>query len=89
MRIDKSTYKLFTDRVVYEPVAGVEIRRALQDGIEIFEFEKMPVEVKMNDVVIIVNKNAKLDKLVNEYFVKLERKSRQPYNATYHKGIVR
>lgn len=89
MRIDKSTYKLFTDHVVYEPVAGVEIRRALQDGIEIFEFEKMPVEVKMNDIIIVVNKNAKLDKLVNDYFVKLERKHRQPYNATYHKGIVR
>lgn len=89
MRIDKSTYKLFTDHVVYEPVAGVEIRRALQDGIEIFEFEKMPVEVKMNDITIVVNKNAKLDKLVNDYFVKLERKHRQPYNAAYYRGLGR
>lgn len=89
MRIDKSTYRLFTDHVVYEPVAGVEIRRALQDGIEIFEFEKMPVEVKMNDIIIVVNKNAKLDKLVNDYFVKLERKHRQPYNAAYHRGLGR
>ena len=89
MRIDKSTYRLFTDHVEYIPEKDVQVRRALQDGIEIFEFEKMPVEVKIEDITVTVNKNANLDKLVNEYFVKLERKGRKPYNAAYHRGIVR
>lgn len=89
MRIDKSTYRLFTDHVEYTPEKDVQVRRALQDGLEIFEFEKMPVEVHIGGIVITVNKNANLDKLVNDYFVKLERKTRQPYNAAYHRGIIR
>lgn len=89
MRIDKSTYRLFTDHVEYTPEKDVQVRRALQDGLEIFEFEKMPVEVHIGGIVITVSKNANLDKLVNDYFVKLERKTRQPYNAAYHRGIIR
>ena len=89
MRIDKSTYRLFTDHVEYTPEKDVQIRRALQDGLEIFEFEKMPVEVHIGGIVITVSKNTNLDKLVNDYFVKLERKTRQPYNAAYHRGIIR
>lgn len=89
MRIDKSTYRLFTDHVEYTPEKDVQVRRALQDGLEIFEFEKMPVEVHISGIIITVNKNANLDKLVNDYFVKLERKTRQPYNAAYHRGIIR
>ena len=89
MRIDKSTYRLFTDHVEYTPEKDVQVRRALQDGLEIFEFEKMPVEVHIGGIVITVSKNTNLDKLVNDYFVKLERKTRQPYNAAYHRGIIR
>ena len=89
MRIDKSKYRLFTDHVEYTPEKDVQVRRALQDGLEIFEFEKMPVEVKIGDITVRVNKNANIDNLVNEYFIKLERKGKQPYNAAYHRGIIR
>ena len=89
MRIDKSKYRLFTDHVEYTPEQDIKVRTALQDGLEIFEFEKMPVEVKIGDITVRVNKNSRLEHLVGNYFTKLERKGKQPYNAAYHRGIFR
>ena len=82
MRIDKTTYRSFGTYIKYEPVAGLEIRRAIQDGIEIFEHEKVPVEIHINDVVITVTKNSKIEKLIGEYFTKIDRKNKQLQRET-------
>lgn len=75
-RIDKSSYRLFTDHVVYEPVAGVTIKNAIEESIIIANFEKMPVELRMNDITITITKNTSPSVAVNRYLSKLERSYR-------------
>lgn len=77
MRIDKSTYKLFPFKVIYEPEDGLEVRRAIQDAFEIQEFEKKRVEVHINDVVLVVTKNSDISKVVASYYAKLERRKQR------------
>lgn len=75
--------------VVYEPPAGPTIREAITYAIEIAKEEKKPVELHLNDIVLTVNQGSKVESIAAKYFSKLERKYRQPYNSTYHKGIIR
>lgn len=77
MRIDKSQYKLFPDHVLYEPVAGLTIRQAVEDSIQISAFENLPVHININDITLTVHRNSKIEKLVFEYFAKLERRHKQ------------
>lgn len=75
--------------IVYEPPAGPTIREAITYAIEIAKEEKKPVELHLNDIILTVNQGSKIESIAAKYFSKLERKYRQPYNSTYHKGIIR
>ena len=75
--------------IVYEPPAGPTIREAITYAIEIAKEEKKPVELHLNDIILTVNQGSKAESIAAKYFSKLERKYRQPYNSTYHKGIIR
>lgn len=75
--------------IVYEPPAGPTIKEAITYAIEIAQEEKKPVELHLNDIILIVNQGSKVESIAAKYFSKLERKYRQPYNSTYHKGIIR
>lgn len=75
--------------IVYEPPAGPTIREAITYAIEIAKEEKKPVELHLNDIILTVNQGSKVESIAAKYFSKLERKYRQPYNSTYHKGIIR
>lgn len=77
MRIDKSQYKLFPDHVLYEPVAGLTIRQAVEDSIQISAFENMPVHVNINDITLIVHRNSRISTLVAKYLLMLERRNYQ------------
>jgi len=81
MRIDKSTYRIFGDYVKYEPVAQSDIKRALEDAKEIAIFEKLPVKVHINDIVLTVTKNSNVETLMVSYLSKLEKKHKEPYVA--------
>ena len=75
--------------IVYEPPAGPTIREAITYAIEIAKEEKKPVELHLNDIILTVNQESKVESIAAKYFSKLERKYRQPYNSPYHKGIIR
>lgn len=75
--------------VVYEPPAGPTIKEAINNAIEIAQEENKPVELHLNDIILTVNQSSKVESIAAKYFSKLERKYRQPYNAAYHKGIIR
>lgn len=75
--------------IVYEPPAGPTIKEAITYAIEIAKEEKKPVELHLNDIILNVNQNSDVTRVAARYFSKLERRYRQPYNATYHKGIIR
>lgn len=75
--------------IVYEPPAGPTIKEAINNAIEIAQEENKPVELHINDIILTVNQGSKVESIAAKYFSKLERKYRQPYNAAYHKGIVR
>lgn len=75
--------------IVYEPPAGPTIKEAITYAIEIAKEEKKPVELHINDIILTVNQGSKVESIAAKYFSKLERKYRQPYNSTYHKGIIR
>lgn len=75
--------------IVYEPPAGPTIKEAINNAIEIAQEENKPVELHLNDIILTVNPGSKVESIAAKYFSKLERKYRQPYNAAYHKGIIR
>lgn len=75
--------------IVYQPPAGPTIKEAIQNAIDIAKEEKKPVELHLNDIILTVNQGSKVESIAAKYFSKLERKYRQPYNSTYHKGIIR
>ena len=75
--------------IIYEPPAGPTIKEAINNAIEIAQEENKPVELHLNDIILTVNQSSKVESIAAKYFLKLERKYRQPYNATYHKGIIR
>lgn len=75
--------------IVYEPPAGPTIKEAINNAIEIAKEEKKSVELHINDIILTVNQNSNPTTIAAKYFAKLERKYRQPYNSTYHKGIIR
>lgn len=75
--------------IVYEPPAGPTIKEAINNAIEIAQEENKPVELHLNDIILTVNQGSKVESIAAKYFSKLERKYRQPYNAAYHKGIIR
>lgn len=75
--------------IVYEPPAGPTIKEAINNAIEIANEENKSVELHINDIILTVNKNSKTESIAAKYFSKLERKYRQPYNSTYHKGIIK
>ena len=75
--------------IIYEPPAGPTIKEAINNAIEIAQEENKPIELHLNDIILTVNQGSKVEKIAAKYFSKLERKYRQPYNATYHKGIIR
>ena len=75
--------------IVYEPPAGPTIKEAIQNAIDIAKEEKTLVELHLNDIILTVNQGSKVESIAAKYFSKLERKYRQPYNSTYHKGIIR
>lgn len=51
--IDKSSYKIFTDRVEYEP-QGISSDKAIDNAGAISAFEKLPVYLKYNNMVVRV-----------------------------------
>ena len=75
--------------IIYEPPAGPTIKEAIKNAIEIAKDENKPVELHINDIILTVNQGSKVESIAAKYFSKLERKYQQPYNAIYHKGIIR
>lgn len=72
--VDKTDYKVFKDKVIYEPVAGVLVREAINNAIEISKVEKKLVELIANDVMLYVNANSNPIILYNRYLVKLDKR---------------
>lgn len=83
------TYEIKDGKVIYEPVAGPTIKEAIGYAIDLARQEKKPVELHLNDIILDVNQNSDVTKIATKYFSKLERKYRQPYNAVYHRGIIK
>ena len=71
--VDKWKYKVFTDKVSYVPIAGT-IREVLEDSVEIAKQEDKPVEVLINDILMNVNKDSDVSKLLSSYHTRLEQK---------------
>ena len=51
--IDKSTYKLYPDKVVYKP-EGITAEKAVENAGAISAFEKLPVELYYDNMVVRV-----------------------------------
>ena len=75
--------------IIYEPPAGPTIKEAIKNAIDIAKDENRQVELHINDIILIVKQNSKVESIAAKYFSKLERKYRKPYNATYQKGMIR
>ena len=58
--IDKTQYRLFPDKVVYEPEQPIDTRQAVENAGQIAWAENLPVELKIKGMVIKVEK-AKLN----------------------------
>ena len=54
--LDKSSYKIFTDKVVYEP-KDVTTQKAIKDAGRISAFEGLPVELRIQGSVFMVRIN--------------------------------
>lgn len=75
--------------IIYEPPAGPTIKEAIKNAIDIAKDENKQVELHINDIILIVKQNSKVETIAGKYFSKLERKYRKPYNAAYQKGMIR
>lgn len=51
--LDKSEYRIFTDKVVYKP-HGITATKAIENAGAIAAFERLPVELYYNDMVVRV-----------------------------------
>ena len=54
--LDKTTYRIFTDKVVYKPKQPISLTKAIENAGEIACFEKKPVDLYLNGKVIHVNR---------------------------------
>lgn len=72
--VDKWTYKVFKDKVIYEPVAGVTVDEAITNAIDIAKYENKYVELLMNDVLLEVTANTSISYLRTKYLLKLDEK---------------
>ena len=54
--IDKTKYRLFPDKVVYEPEQSIDLTKAIENAGAIASFENMPVELKYKDMVLKVER---------------------------------
>ena len=79
--VDKWKYRLFTDKVVYEPEAGPTVQQVISESIEIAQREKKPVELKVNDVVVTVKQDSSLDEVFKVYLGGLNNKYKQMLNV--------
>ena len=52
--IDKTTYRIFTDKIVYKPKSPITLTKAIENAGEIACFENKPVDVYVNGKVIHV-----------------------------------
>ena len=52
--IDKTTYRIFTDKIVYKPKPPISLTKAIENAGKIARFENKPVDVYVNGKVIHV-----------------------------------
>jgi len=60
--------------ITYIPVAGLTIKEALVRAIQKSKDNKCTVMAVLNDIVMFVNKNTNVDKVLEEYHQKLDLK---------------
>ena len=60
--------------ITYIPVAGFTIKEALVRAIQKSKDNKCTVMAVLNDIVMFVNKNTNVDKVLEEYRQKLDLK---------------
>lgn len=60
--------------ITYIPVAGLTIKEALVRAIQKSKDNKCTVMAVLNDIVMFVNKNTNVDKVLEEYRQKLDLK---------------
>lgn len=60
--------------ITYVPVAGLTIKEALVRAIQKSKDNKCTVMAVLNDIVMFVNKNTNVDKVLKEYRQKLDLK---------------
>lgn len=60
--------------ITYVPVAGLTIKEALVRAIQKSKDNKCTVMAVLNDIVMFVNKNTNVDKVLEEYRQKLDLK---------------
>lgn len=60
--------------ITYIPVAGLTIKEALVRAIQKSKDNKCTVMAVLNDIVMFVNKNTNVDKVLKEYRQKLDLK---------------
>ena len=54
--IDKTQYKSFGTKIVYEPEQPISLTKAVENAGAIASFEGLPVELKYKDMVLKVEK---------------------------------
>lgn len=52
--IDKTSYRIFTDKIVYKPKPPISLTKAIENAGQIACFEKKPVDLYLNGKIIHV-----------------------------------
>lgn len=52
--IDKTSYRIFTDKIVYKPQSNISLNKAIENAGQIACFEKKPVDLYLNGKIIHV-----------------------------------
>ncbi len=69
-------YKVFKDKVLYQPPAGPTVKEAIENAIEIAKKEKKCVELIANDVTLYINAGSDPVKQMGKYLLKLDQRYR-------------
>ena len=72
--ISKNSYEIKKDKIIYKPVAGLTIKNAINEGIEIAKIEKKPVDLYINDIIITLYDWSNPRKMLGRYYIQLNKK---------------
>ena len=65
--IPKTDYKIYPNYIEYEPKTPLELKTFIRTAIEISQYEKLPVHIKIDGGLYIIDAKFATDKLVDDY----------------------